>query len=214
MAIQLQAEPREIIGKHVKTLRRAGLVPAEIYGKGLENISIQVPEKALRRTLREAGATTLIDIKLGKKKAVSTLARNIQYEPISRQILHVDFYAVNMAETVTVSVPIKIVGSTELIDTEHGMLISGIDEVEIEALPANLPEAIEVDISVLENFSDSISVADLVLDEGLTVHSSPESMLATIQPPRVEEVFTDETESIVDEGEASEAGEASEEGEE
>ena len=195
MAFELKAELRNVTGKKVKTLRRAGITPAEVYGQGMENLSIQVDSKTLRRVLHQAGNTNLIGIKLGRKKAVNTLARDIQYDPISQDILHVDFYAVNMAETVVVSVPIRLVGEAPA-EKEGGVVVTGINELEIEALPGDLPETIEVDISELATFGDSIHVEDLNLPDNITVLSSPDSLLVSIQAPRT----TAEAEAMPAEG--------------
>jgi len=195
--IALQAAPREVFGKKVKALRKAGLVPAEIYGRKTKNQSIQVPVKELRRALNQAGGTNLIAVKVGKQKAIPALARNIQYSILKRNLLHVDFYAVVMDETVTVNVPIHVIGESDLIKHKGGTLVTGINELEIEALPDNLPETIEVDISSIDGFSKSINVADLTLPEGIIVHSSPESLVVVIQPPRLAEA---REESLEEEG--------------
>ena len=191
MAYELQVETRTVFGKKVKTLRNEGIIPAEIYGRGRDNISVQIDEKTLRSTLREAGLTNLISIQVDKQTPVMALARNIQYSTLKREVMHVDFYAVIMTETVNVSVPIVIIGQSPLIE-EGGTLVTGLNSLDIEALPSDLPEAIEVDVSGLESFSDSISVADLTLAEGVTVHSSLESLVATVQPPRLEEEIEEE----------------------
>ncbi len=187
MAFELKAELRDITGKKVSVLRSAGLVPAEVYGKGVSNSTIQIDEKTLRQVLHEAGNTNLIGIKIGRKKAVNTLARDIQYSPIKHNILHVDFYAVNMAETVVVSVPIQLLGEAPAIK-EGGVLVSGINELEIEALPGDLPETINVDVTGLENFGDAIHVNSLSLPENIAVLSSPDSLIVSAQAPRVAEV--------------------------
>ncbi len=194
--IKLQAAPREVFGKRVKTLREAGLIPAEIYGRKTESQSIQIPVKDLHRALDQAGGTNLIAVEVGKQKAIPALARNVQYSILKQNLLHVDFYAVVMDETVNVNVPIYVIGESDLIKQEGGTLVTGINELEIEALPGNLPESIEVDISGIEGFSKSISVADLTLPEDIIVHSSPESMVVVIQPPRLIE---EEEEDILDE---------------
>jgi large subunit ribosomal protein L25 len=196
--IALQAAPREVFGKKVKALREAGLIPAEIYGRKTKSQSIQVPVKDLHRALSEAGGTNLIAVKVGKQKAIPALARNIQYSIVKHNLLHVDFYAVVMDETVNVNVPIHVIGESELIKQEGGTLVTGINELEIEALPGNLPESIEVDISGIESFSKSISVADLTLPEDIIVHSSLESMVVVIQPPRLAE--EEEEEGLEEEG--------------
>jgi len=183
MAFELQAEPRQVFGKHVKALRRAGYVPAEVYGRTIKNQSIQVPVKTLKRVLAEAGNTNLISIKIGKKKPIQTLARNIQYSPVKQELLHVDFYAVVMTEKVTVSVPIHTVGESEAVK-RGGALMHGLNELELEALPADIPEVIEVDISGLEDFSDAIHVSDLKLPDSVNVLSSPDSLVVSVQPPR------------------------------
>jgi large subunit ribosomal protein L25 len=193
MAYELQVETRTIFGKKVKALRKAGKIPAEIYGHGHENISVQIDEKILKRTLSEAGSTNLISVQVDNQAPVMALARNIQYSILKRALVHVDFYAVIMTETVSVSVPIVIIGKSPLIE-EGGTLVTGLNTLDIEALPANLPASIVVDVSGLESFSDSISVADLTIPDGVTVHSSPDSLVATIQPPRLEEEIEEEIE--------------------
>lgn len=185
--IELQAEPRTVFGKQVKSLREKGLVPAEIYGRKTANISIQVPQKALAEVLAKAGKTHLISIKVGNEKPIPTLARKIQHTPVKRQLAHVDFYAVVMTDTVTVSVPVVIVGENDLIIHHNGSMLTGLSEVVIEALPDHIPDAIEVDISGLKEFSDAIHVADLVLPKGATLHSSPDSLIVSIQAPRLAE---------------------------
>lgn len=214
MNYTLDAETRTIFGKKVKQLRQVGKVPAEIYGRETDNQSIQVDGKTLTRVLQEAGSTNLIEVKVDGKQAINALARNIQISPVKRDLLHVDFYAVIMTETVTVSVPIQLIGESTLIKDEGGTLVSGLNELDIEALPGDLPEVIEVDISTLESFSDSVSVADISLPDTITILSNLESMVATIQPPRVEEDF-DAIDAELAEGEEVEGaeGEAAEGGE-
>lgn len=198
MAYEINAEERTIFGKKVKRLRESGIIPAEIYGRGTENQSVQFDGKTLRRVLNEAGGTHLISITVGNQGPVQALARNVQYSPVRRRLLHVDFYTVRMDQTVTVTIPIHLVGENELVKDTGGTLMSGINSLEIEALPADLPESVEVDISVLENFSDSILVSDLKLPDTITVLSSEDSLVATVQPPRTEE----ELESLDDDIEA------------
>ena len=210
MAFELKAELRDVTGKKVKTLRNAGLVPAEVYGQGLDNLTIQIDEKTLRSVLNEAGNTNLIGIKVGRKKAVNTLARHIQYSTIKQDILHVDFYAVNMSETVAVSVPVQFIGEAPAIE-QGGMLVSGLNEIEIEALPGDLPETIDIDITVLTDFGDAIHVGSLNLPEGITVLSSPDSLVVSAQAPRLAEV-EEEVEEVGEEGEiVSEVEEETEE---
>ena len=207
MAYELQAETRTTFGKKVKALRRTGKIPAEIYGREADNISVQIDAKNLRRVLSEAGATHLISITVDKEaEPVMALARNIQYSPVKRDVLHVDFYKVIMTETVSVSIPIIIIGESPL-SVEGGTLMTGINILDIEALPANLPESVEVDVSGLINYADSILVSDLNLPSGVTIHSSLDSLVATVQPPRLsaeEETSAEITEMELDKDDGDE----------
>jgi large subunit ribosomal protein L25 len=197
MAYDLEAQKRTSFGKKVKRLREAGWIPAEIYGRGIDNVSVQINAKNLHRVLDEAGATHLISIQVDKASPVPTLARNIQYSPVRRDLLHVDFYAVVMTEKVSVSIPIHVIGENPLIEDEKGTLVHALNEIEIEALPGNLPEAIEVDISGLTEFNETITVGELKAPEGVTLLVNPDVMVLTIQPPRSEEEL-EELEQPVD----------------
>lgn len=215
MAYELQAETRTVYGKKVKTLRQAGKIPAEIYGRGRENQSVQLDSKTLRRVLDAAGSNHLISIQVDGQSPVMALARDIQYSILKKDLLHVDFYAVIMTERVALTVPIHLVGESPLVDDQGGTLVSGLNYLEIEALPGNLPEAFEIDISVMKNFSEAILVSDLAIPEGVTVHSSPDSMVATIQPPRLEaELEEILAETVVAEEEVAEEEALAAEGEE
>lgn len=214
MAITLEAQMREIFGKKVKRLREQDIIPAEVYGNA-DNVSVQIDRRILRKTLKEAGNTQVITLTVGQEKSIPVMARNIQYDSITQSVIHVDFYAVDMKSTVTVSVPVEVIGKSPLIDTEGGVLTTGINTLEIEALPDNIPESVQVDVSILTSFADSILVGDLNLGDGIIIHSSPNSMLASVVPPRqLEEEVTEgiegELESMV-EGEEEE-GEEEEEG--
>ena len=218
MAVELIAEKRDIFGKKVKNLRRQGIVPAEVYGREADNMSIQLDEKQLRIALREAGGTSLISLKIDGGSSVNVLARNLQFSPVKRSLLHVDFYTVIMTEKVTVSVPIHLIGESPLVIDEGGTMVSGLSTLDIEALPAEIPETIEVDISSLTEFTHAIAVSDLDLPEGVTVLSSLDSMVATVQPPRLaselEELDSDVGEAVeaveLDEDEEEEAAEEEE----
>jgi len=200
MAYEIQAEKRTIFGKKVKNLRQAGKIPAEIYGYGTaNNVSIQLDTKALQQVLKDAGNTNLISLLLEGQPPIQALARDIQYSTIKRDVLHVDFYAVNLTEMVAVNVPIHLIGESPLIEAEDGTLVTGINSLEIEALPTAIPESFEVDVSGLITFSDSISVSDLTLPEGVNLLSSPDSLVATIQPPRLTTIEEEEEAAALEE---------------
>jgi large subunit ribosomal protein L25 len=198
--LELQADMREITGKHVKRLRQEGLVPAVLYGRETESTLLQVNEKALFRVLREAGTHQLISLKVSKKKPVMTLARDIQRDVIKHNYLHVDFYAVKMDEKVTAQVPLIIEGVAPAVKDEGGILTQGLDELEIECLPNDLISAIEVNIEGLINYNDSISVSDLAVPSSITILSDPDSMVVKVEPPRMVEEEAEEIEEEVEIG--------------
>lgn len=188
-SINLKAEIRTSKGKQAKHLRAAGLVPAVVYGRGLETMPIQIQAKTLRKVLDVAGTHQLISLEVDGRKPQMTLARDIQQDVIRRNYLHVDFYAVKMDETVVAQVPIVLVGEAPAVQNEGGILTQGLDEVEIECLPGDLISSVEVSVDGLAEINDTISVADLELPSTVTILSEPESMVAKVEAPRkVEEV--------------------------
>ncbi|RME74415.1 MAG: 50S ribosomal protein L25 [Chloroflexi bacterium] len=187
-AIELQAEVREATKGHVKHLREQGYVPAVVYGKSVKSTLIQVPEKALNKVIRQAGTHQLISLKIGKKKPILTLARDIQRDSLKHNVLHVDFFAVTAGQKVTAEVPVVFVGESPAVRDLGGILTHGLDQVEIECLPKDLINSIEVDLSSLTHYNDTITVADLQVPDTITILSEPESVLAKVEPPRVGEV--------------------------
>lgn len=188
-AIELKAEIRQATGKHVKQLRRQGYVPGVIYGNTAETSPIQIEAKALNKVLSQTGTHQLIALQVGKKKAVMTLAREIQRDTIKRAFLHVDFYAVNMKEKVTAEIPVIFEGVSPAVRDFAGTLVHGVTEVEIECLPSDLISAVSVNIDSLVTFDDIITVADLKVPSTITILTDPDTMLAKVEPPRVEEAL-------------------------
>lgn len=191
-ALELKAEVRQITGKQVAQLRRQGYVPAVIYGNNLENDLIQIEAKALRKVLAQAGTHQLIALQVGNKRPMMTLARELQIDSIKRSYLHVDFYAVNMKEKVTAQVPVIFEGVSPAVKDLDGILVHGMTELEIECLPGDLIAAIEVNIEGLVELDDMITVADLKVPSSITVLSDPESMVAKVEAPRIEEEAVEE----------------------
>jgi len=217
--IVIDAEKRDVTGKKVKVLRREGKLPAVIYGHGVDNIPIMVEHKASSRILADAESSSLITVNLDGEE-YPTLVREKQWDYIKRSLLHVDFQAVSMTETIAAQVRVELVGTAPAVKEYGAILISGLNEVEIEALPADLPESLEVDISTLEKIGDTVLIRDLDLSDKLTILNDPNSMLAvtsTIEEEIVEEVEVEEEllegEEELEEGEEAEA-EGEEEGEE
>lgn len=185
--MQLLAQKREKLGKQNKPLRQEGLIPAVLYGKGLENQNLAVNAKEFSRVFKEAGANTLIDLVVGDSTR-KALIHDVQRNFLSDGVDHVDFYAVRMDEKTSVHVPIEFVGESPAVKELGGILNRSMSEVEVEALPADLPHKFTLDISRLTELDQSLYVKDLNVPAGVEVMASPDGVIATVTEPREEEV--------------------------
>ncbi len=202
--ISLQAEERIILGKKVKNLRKDGKLPGHVFGKGLETEHVSVDGKTFLKTFKEAGETGLIDLKIGAEKVRPVLVRGVQHDPVSGLPIHIDFYQVNLSEKVKVPVPIELIGEEpEKVHLGEAIVLQTLNEVEVEALPADLIEKIEVDQSLLKEIDDAITVGQLSYDrEKLTIEVDPEEIVVKLAP-----AVTAEMEKLLEE-EAAEQAEA------
>lgn len=205
------AEPRTIIGKKVKQLRRDGLVPAVIYGKS-EPDSIQLERKQLRRVLKIASTSQLVDIEIGGGKR-TVLARDIQQHFTRGDIMHVDFYEVDMKVTITTEASLVLVGDPTEEMALLGSIVLAMQAVEIECLPGDLISEIEVDKAGITSPEDVIYVADLPSIKGVTILADPETTVARFQYMQTEAAAEEEEEdfSTVEDVEVIEKGKEEEE---
>jgi len=185
--MELIVQKREIFGKKVKALRKQGLIPAELYGHGLENIHLSVPAKDFSKLFKEAGESTIINLNLENKK-LPVLIHEVSVDPLSDQIIHIDFYQVKMDEKITTSVPLEFIGEAPAVREKEGILVKAMQEVEVEALPADLPARIEVNLDELSEIGMSIYVKDLKVAKGVEILVEPETVVATVTEPVKEEV--------------------------
>ena len=178
-------EPRTTLGKRVARLRRQGVFPANIFGRGLESVAVQIDERAVRDLLHSHGLNTLISLEIaGENSPRSVVVRDVGRHPVTRAPLHLDFYQVDLERTITGSVPIQVVGESPAVRDLGGLLLVGADSVQIEALPADMPNNVAVSIEGLVELDDEITVGDIDLPDTITVLSDPDQMLARIARPR------------------------------
>ena len=182
--IELTAEPRGVFGKHVRRLRRQGIVPANIYGHG-DSRAIQAPARALEHLLVHGGRTGVVSIAVNGATETA-LMKGIQRDPISGHLLHVEFQAVSMTEEVTSSVPIRFVGESPAVTKMGGIMTHPRTAVHVTARAVDLPEAIEVDVSVITELHGAIHVSDLPESPNYKIMDAPEEVLAMVEPPKVE----------------------------
>jgi large subunit ribosomal protein L25 len=183
----LKAKRRNVIGKQVSAIRRAGQLPAVIYGHYIDPISIELDLHDTSKSLTGLAPSALVtvDVEGTPHKA---LVREKQRNKITGILLHIDFLAVSMKEKLRSQVYIEIVGLSPAIKDFNGVLVTGNDEVEVECLPKDLPERIVVDISILQKIGDGVYIRDLRIPEGVKILDDPDTMVALITAQAAEEV--------------------------
>lgn len=194
--IELRVQNRSLVGKKTKRLRRSGLIPAILYGPRTEPISLQVKERDLRLALNRAGTNHLIVLTLDEAdEPRMTLAREVQRDVVTHSLLHVDFYEVVMTEKITADIPVTLVGESPIVARNAGLLVRGIDSVQVQCLPSQLLESIVVDVSVLEEIEQAVLVEGLEVDEFIEILTNPEEVLVKVLPLRLEELVEEEVEA-------------------
>ena len=202
--IILKAQKRKVVGRKVKSLRKQGLLPANLYGKKIKSQAIEFPLTDFNKAFEKAGETGIIELEIDSQ-TTPTLIRNVQLHPITDLPLHVDFYKVDLTQKVTADIPISLIGEAPAATQKIGVLINPTNEISVKALPKDLPDKIEVDVSSLDKIDAAISVKDLKIDtKKIEVLSDPNQVVAQIQPPQKEEVEVPPPteEAAVAEGEA------------
>lgn len=194
--ISLAVGPRELTGKKNMALRAAGQTPAVVYGHGKEAKSIQVASSNLEKVYAQAGSNKIITLRFGEGKSQNALIQAVQQHPLTGSILHADFYLVKMDQKVKTEVPLHFVGESTAVYQQEGILVKNKETIEVEALPADLPEQVEVDISVLDDFDKSIHVSDLIISADVTLLDDPEELVVKVDPPRTDEELAELEEEV------------------
>lgn len=191
---EIKAEIRTVLGRKVKHLRDAGLVPSTIYGHKFESVSIQFNALELQKIYDKVGESGLIELLVGSDK-YNILFRNPQYSPVESEIVHIDCYKVNLKEKISAFIPIVLIGESPALK-DGNTLVTITDEVEVEALPTDLPESIEIDISILTEVGQMITVEDIKLDEKVVMLTLLDQAIVKVEEPRAEEVIEEVTEPV------------------
>jgi large subunit ribosomal protein L25 len=208
MDLELALDARQATGKENKRLRREGIVPGVVFGKGSPSLPVQVDAKRFDALYRQAGRTSIVKIKVdGKGTAKSAIIKEIQRHPISGRAMHVDFFLVNLTQEMQSDVPLTFVGTSPAVEMENGTLMTPLDHLKIRALPGEMPHEISVDISSLIDMDATIHVRDVQVDPKLTVVNDPDDMVARVLPPRTEEeeVEVPAEEAAMEEAEAAQS---------
>lgn len=185
----LKAEPRKIEGRKVKTLRKTGIVPANVFGKKIKSQSVQVSLKEFSQVYKEVGETGIIELALGSEKK-PVLVHDVQVNPKTEEVLHVDFHQVDLKEKIEADVPVELFGESPAEKQALGTVVQYVNEIKVEALPTDLPEKITVDVSELAEVDQAIYVKDLKIDRSkVEVKNEAEEIVAKVEPPQKEEVI-------------------------
>jgi len=214
--LELSVKLRQETGRKNNKIRKQGLIPAILYGRKVKNLLLSVKEHDFEEIYKEAGESTLVKLNLAsdEKKDRVILIHDITRDVVSNKIIHIDFYQVKMDEPITAEIPLVFTGKSLAIEREDGVLIKSIQEVEIKALPQDLPHDIEVNISSLKTFDDNIYIKDLKIPDKVEITIDPEEVVASVIPPRtkaeleeLEKAPVEDVEKIEEEKKETDEGE-------
>jgi large subunit ribosomal protein L25 len=199
----LAAEKRTVTGRQVKQLRQQGWTPGVMYGHGFDALSLQFEERPLKLLLAHVGGSQLVQIDVAGEEAEMALVRDVQRDPIRGDVLHVDFYRVQMTERLTAEIPLVMEGESPIVERGEGILLQGISAIEVECLPGDLVDAIAVDLADLVELDQAVYVRDLAIPGGIDVLTDLDEMIVRVVPLAEEEVIEEVEEELF----APEAGE-------
>lgn len=215
--MEIVAEKRTQTGKGVKKLRRKGLLPAVLYGNRVSSFPLVLNLKSLQNTLKHTGDTSLVDLVIDDKQREKVLISDIQRHPVSGDIIHISFHKVDLKEKITTSVPIEISGESPAVKSKVGIVLTLLDEIEIECLPTDIPNSIVADISPLQEVGDTLFVKNLAVDRTkIEVKEDPDEAVVKIdyaEQLEVEEEEQKESAEVEEETEEDADKELGEEGE-
>ena len=206
-----QVERRVITGKAVRKLRQEGTIPGNIYGRHLESVAVQLSWANAREMLNDHGRNTLIELQVSdEQNSRPVVVRDIGRDAVSGELHHIDFFQVDLTRTIQASVPINFIGEAPAFQTYGGVFVRSLDVVRLEALPNEMPEAVDVLIDGLEELDQSLTIADIAIATGVTILNAEDQSIAQIARPRLEVEETEEVpegeEGLLPEGEESEDG--------
>ncbi len=186
--IILKADERKITGRKVKRLRKEGKLPGNVYGSDIKSEAVTLDEKEFLAAFKKAGETSVVELIVGKQ-TYPVLIHNIQVDPVNASTLHADFLKIDLKKKVTANIPLELVGESPAEKQGFGTVVSYVDEVEVEALPGDLVDKIEVNVETLTEAEQSISIKDLHYDKNkLTITNDPETIVVKVEVQKEEPV--------------------------
>lgn len=185
------AKKREIFGKKTQLLRKEGMIPAELYGHGFPNEHLSVSAKEFVKAWKEAGESSVVKLKIENSEKpgaeLNVLIHDVQKNPLTGEVASIDFYEVRMDQKIKTSIPLQFMGEAPAVKEFNGVLIKAVQELEVEALPGDLPQHIEVELNKLTQIGENIHVKDLAISDKIRVFIDPEAVVATVTEQAKEE---------------------------
>ena len=181
-AITLELNKRTELGKAVKALRRNGLIPANIYERGHESVAVSAALTIVTKVYRQAGKHHPVNLTVDGKKYLAMI-KDVDIDPITGWVRHIGFHAINKNETVTAEIPVRVEGEIPA-ERMSLLVLRTLDSVEVQAIPANLPDELTVDGTKLVEIGDKLSVADIVVPAGVVIMTEPEQTIAVVEEPK------------------------------
>jgi large subunit ribosomal protein L25 len=183
--ISLDATTRTVFGKKVKTLRQEGLLPATVYGKGIEPLSVQIDYRTFEKVYRQVGNSALVTLNISDSQKQVVFIHETQHHPLSRKFIHADFRAVDLLVPINAEVPILLTGESKLVERGDATINHGITSIEVHGLPADLPHHIEIDMGILNSLDTIIQVSDIVVKGAYTIITPGNITVASLTPSRL-----------------------------
>ena len=203
---------RTTVGKKVKKLRQNGKIPIRLFGGGIDPMPMQADASSLGKILSQAGFNSPIFVNFDSSKEENVcFIREVQRDPITEELLHIDLLKVDMSKKVTVEVPVRLFGVPDAVKNLGGILLQSINSIPVSALPLSIPESISVDVTILVDFDKSIRIKDIEFGDGVDPERDPDTLIARVVPPRIDEEVESEEGEIDPDAELTEdSGEATE----
>lgn len=184
--ISLDVDPRDVLRKKVRALRRSGIIPLHLYGTDLPPKALQADRATVTKIVNLVGRNIPLTLKVtGSQEQSLVFVREVQHHPITNRILHVDFYRVDVTQRIKGEVPISLLGEAPAVRIHRGVLMQSLHQLFVECLPMEMPERIEIDISGLEELEQGIRISDFIPGPGVTVLADPEELIVRVGAPRV-----------------------------
>lgn len=206
--IKLEAKLRGEKNGNVKNIRKEGFIPANVYGSGVANQNIKIKSLEFSKVFAVVGESHLINLEIDGKGSIKVIVKDIQKDSTKDSIIHVDFYQVDMSKKIHTEIPLNFIGESRAVKELGGTLVKSMDSIEIKCLPGDLVDKIDVDLSGLNNFHDSIKTGELKMSGGIELVGSADEMVVIILEPVKEEIKKEETAGAI---EAKEGEKGSEE---